>query len=76
MGLTRKSCSALGPLPQFRGKGETLQDRADRQIEYVDEDPWIRQKFEEELAVHGGKLLMPDEAYTDRSFEWDYGDDD
>jgi oxalate decarboxylase/phosphoglucose isomerase-like protein (cupin superfamily) len=67
---------ALGPLPQFRGKGETLQDRADRQIEYVDEDPWIRQKFEEELAVHGGKLLMPDEAYTDPTFEWDYGDDD
>jgi hypothetical protein len=67
---------ALGPLPQFRGKGETLQDRADRQIEYTDEDPWIREKFESELAVHGGKLLMPDEAYTDPNYEWDYGDDD
>ena len=21
-------------------------------------------------------LLMPDEAYTDPTFEWDYGDDD
>ena len=44
----------LGP-SQFRGKGETAQDRADRQIEYPDEDPWIRETFEAELAKRGAK---------------------
>ncbi|HSS64169.1 MAG TPA: cupin domain-containing protein [Gammaproteobacteria bacterium] len=66
---------ALGPLPQFRGKGETLQDRADRQIEYPDEDPWIRQTFEKEVAARDHRSLMPDEAYRDRDYQWDYGDD-
>jgi oxalate decarboxylase/phosphoglucose isomerase-like protein (cupin superfamily) len=66
---------ALGPLPQFRGKGETMEDRAERQSEYPDEDPWIRERFESELAVRGNKSLMPPEAYQDRDWEWDYGDD-
>ncbi len=66
---------ALGPLPQFRGKGETLQDRADRQIEYPDEDPWIRQTFEAELAKRGAKSLMVPEAYQDRDYRWDYADE-
>lgn len=64
----------LGP-PQFRGKGETAQDRADRQIEYPDEDPWIRATFEAELAKRGAKSLMVPEAYRDRDYQWDYGDD-
>ncbi len=66
---------ALGPLPQFRGKGETMEDRASRQIEYPDEDPWIRQKFETEVAKSGATSLMPDEAYQDRDYLWDYGDE-
>ena len=46
------------------------------QIEYPDEQPWIREKFEEELAKHGSKSSMPAEAYADRDFQWAYGDDD
>jgi hypothetical protein len=42
------------------------------QIEYPDEDPWIRQKFEEELARRGTESLMPEEVYTDRDFKWSY----
>jgi gentisate 1,2-dioxygenase len=63
---------ALGPLPQFRGKGETLQDRADRQIEYPNEDPWIRQKFEEECVRNGTTSQMPEEAYQDCDYNWAY----
>lgn len=66
---------ALGPLPQFRGKGETMQDRADQQIEYPDEDPWVRRKFESELAKNGVKTGMPDECYRNRDYKWSYGDE-
>lgn len=67
---------ALGPLPQFRGKGETIEDRVERQIEYPNEDLWIREKFESELAARGERSLMPDRAYTDPEYQWEYGDDD
>ncbi|MBM2809516.1 MAG: hypothetical protein HW416_275 [Chloroflexi bacterium] len=52
----------------FEGRGE--ERNTDSQIEYVDEDPWIRQKFEEELTKRGVKSLMPEEAYTNRAYEW------
>ena len=42
-----------------------------QQIEYVDEAPWIRQKFEEELAKTGLTSLMPEEAYRDPNFKFD-----
>ena len=64
---------ALGPLRQFRGKGETPEDRANLQIEYPDEDPWIRRKFEDELTKRGHASLMPPEAYRDRDYQWAYG---
>jgi mannose-6-phosphate isomerase-like protein (cupin superfamily) len=63
---------ALHPLPQFSGHAEKVQDRAKDQIEYPDEEPWIRQKFEEELAKRSLKSMMPDEAYRDKNFEWTY----
>lgn len=66
---------ALGALRQFLGKGETPEDRLARQIEYTDEDPWIRQKFMEELKKTGTPMAMPDEAYTNPDYQWDYGDD-
>ena len=53
---------------------ERIEDRARDQIEYPDEDPWIRQTFESELAKRGLKSIMPEQAYQDRDFEWDYGD--
>ncbi len=61
---------ALHPPMQFHGHAEKIEDRAKDQIEYPDEDPWIRQKFEEELANRGLKSLIPEEAYKDRDFEW------
>ncbi len=65
---------ALHPLPQFAGYSEAVADRSRDQIEYPDEDPWIRQKFEEELAKRGMTSIMPEEAYRDRDFEWNYDD--
>jgi gentisate 1,2-dioxygenase len=64
-----------GALPQFGGHSERIEDRAKDQIEYPDEDPWVRQHFEGELAKKGLKSLMPEQAYLDRDYEWDYGDD-
>jgi oxalate decarboxylase/phosphoglucose isomerase-like protein (cupin superfamily) len=66
---------ALGPIRQFLGKGETPADRLARQIEYTDEDPWIRKKFAEELAKNGTPNAMPDQVYSDPNYEWPYGDD-
>jgi len=40
------------------------------QIEYPDEDPWIRQTFESELAKRGMTSLMPEEAYRDPNYQW------
>ena len=51
-----------------------MQLAAQGQIEYADEDPWIRQKFEEELAKRSLTSNMPEEAYQDREFEWPYGE--
>lgn len=67
---------ALGPLPQFRGKGETMEDRARLQIEYVDEDPSIRKKFEDECRRHGATSQMPAACYSNRDYRWAYGDED
>lgn len=61
---------ALHSPMQFYGHAEKVQDRAKDQIEYPDEDPWIRKKFEEELAKRSVQSLMPDEAYTNRDYEW------
>ncbi|AFP30234.1 hypothetical protein MRBBS_1296 [Marinobacter sp. BSs20148] len=61
---------ALHPPVQFHGHADKLKDRAKDQIEYMDEDPWIREKFEEELAKNNTSTVMPPEAYTDRDFDW------
>ena len=60
---------ALAPLPQFQGTAYR------HQIEYPDEDPFIREKFAEELGKNGLESLMVKEAFEDRDYEWDYGDD-
>ena len=56
-----------------KGPGsEQVQDRARDQIEYPDEDPMVRQRFESELAKRGLTSLMPDGAYKDPKFQWSY----
>jgi oxalate decarboxylase/phosphoglucose isomerase-like protein (cupin superfamily) len=61
---------ALHPLKQFYGYAEKIEDRLKDQIEYVDEEPWIRAKFEAELAQQGLTSFMPDEAYRVRDYEF------
>ncbi|MBX5491134.1 MAG: cupin domain-containing protein [Chloroflexi bacterium] len=61
---------AFHPPMQFHGYAEKVEDRARDQIEYPDEDPWVRQYFESELAKRGLTSLMPERAYQDRDFEW------
>ena len=63
---------ALAPLPQFSGWSEQVEDRARDQIEYPDEEPWIREKFEEELGKRGLESLMPEDVYKDRAYKWGY----
>ncbi len=53
-----------------------LQERNTDEIQYPDEDPFIRQRFESELAKRGLKSLMPDGAYQDPDYRWDYGESD
>jgi oxalate decarboxylase/phosphoglucose isomerase-like protein (cupin superfamily) len=63
---------ALHPLKQFYGHAEKVEDRAKDQFEYSQEEPWIREKFESELANRGLTSNMPDEAYRSPNFEWEY----
>ena len=64
---------ALHPPKQFHGyTNERVGDLSNDQIEYADEDPWIRAKFEEELSKRNIESLMPAGAYQDRHYQWDY----
>jgi mannose-6-phosphate isomerase-like protein (cupin superfamily) len=66
---------ALHSPRHFNMSQEGIDDPARDQIEYPDEDPWIRQTFEGELAKRGLTSLMPEEAYGQQGFEWKYAED-
>ena len=53
---------------------ERVADRARDQIEYPEEDPIVRQTFETELTKRGLKSKMPDIAYQDPNYQWDYNE--
>ncbi len=72
VGTIRARYLAFHPPVQFAGYAEKVEDRSRDQIEYVDEDPFIRQKFETELAARGQTSLMPAEAYTNANYEWTF----
>jgi gentisate 1,2-dioxygenase len=60
---------ALHPPVQFLGKEEDDDGNAKgSDISYTQEDPWIREYFEEQLAKRGLKSDMPDEVYTNENF--------
>jgi oxalate decarboxylase/phosphoglucose isomerase-like protein (cupin superfamily) len=61
---------AFHPPMQFDGHAEKVEDRARDQIEYVDEDPAVRQMFEAELAKRNMQSEIPDVAYQKRDYEW------
>jgi hypothetical protein len=65
---------ALHSPRHFNVTAEFVEDPSRDQIEYPDEDPGIRQTFEAELAKRGLTTLMPEEAYRQPGFQWDYGD--
>lgn len=65
---------AIHPPRPLMGMSERVEDPSRDQIEYVEEDPWIRQRFEEELAKRNMTSDMPEQAWQDREFEWDYGE--
>lgn len=64
---------ALHPLRQFYGHAEKVEDAARDTIEYVNEDRFIREKFEAELGKRGLATAMPEEAYKNRAYQWAYG---
>ncbi len=66
---------ALSPPGPFSRVGERVKNPALNTIQYPDEEPWIRQKFEEELAKRGHKSLMPEQAYRDHDYEWAYAEE-
>ena len=55
---------------QFDGHAEKVEDRARDQIEYVDEDPAVRERFEAELGKRGLTSVIPQAAYEQRDYEW------
>jgi hypothetical protein len=59
--------------PPGRGR-EVVADPARDQIEYVQEDPFVRETFAKELSKVGHSTLMPAECYSDPSYKWEYGD--
>ena len=59
----------------IRGSGERIEDVQRDQIEYPDEEPWIRHKFKEELVQRGLTSVMPLQAYQDKDFQWTYQED-
>ena len=63
---------ALHPPHQFSGISERVEDLSRDQIEYPNEDPWIRQLFEAELAKRDLRSEMPEGAYQDVSYQWSY----
>ena len=72
VGATPNRYLALHAPRSNRGMSEQVEDQARDQIEYPEEEPFIRQKFEEELAKRSLTTLMPAEAYQDKTFEWKY----
>ena len=62
---------AFHPPMQFDGHAERVEDRQRDQIEYVDEEPEMRQRFESELAQRGLTSVIPEAVYTNREFsDW------
>ena len=44
------------------------------EIQYTEEEPWVRERFESELRKRGLRSLMPSEIYSDPDYRWSYRD--
>jgi oxalate decarboxylase/phosphoglucose isomerase-like protein (cupin superfamily) len=63
---------ALHPPMHMSGFSEKIEDMARDQIEYANEDPWVRNRFQEELSKRGLTSLMAEDAYHDPKYQWNY----
>ena len=63
---------ALSPVRQVRGLADQGGNRLLDQVEYPEEEPWIRKMFDEELGKRGLESLMPEEVYKDANYKWEY----
>ena len=63
---------AIHPPRGRTGTGETVVDPSRNQIEFDQEDVFVRQKFEEELRQKGFTTRMVEEAYTTPDYQWTY----
>ena len=69
VGETSARYLAFHPPVQFEGWADTIQDRLKDQIEFPDEDSFVREHFEAELAKRGLTTLMPEQAYIDKDYQ-------
>jgi oxalate decarboxylase/phosphoglucose isomerase-like protein (cupin superfamily) len=70
VGETPARYLAMHPPMQFHGHAEKVTDRAKDQIEYVNEEPAVRERFEGELAKRGLTSLMDKSVYEKADFDW------
>ena len=70
VGLEPARYIAIQP-PQYFSEHKSLP----MDIEYADEEAWVREKFESELAKRSLTSLMPPEVYTDPGYKWEYRDE-
>ena len=63
---------ALHPPRGMTGYSEAIEDPSLDQIEYPDENRNVRTRFEAEMDKRGLKSRMPEPAYQDRAYEWEY----
>ena len=73
VGSTAARYLALHGPSGLPGRGGWDAKVAGSQIEFPDEDPEIRRRFEQEVERRGSHSLMPDRAYRDRDFEFSMG---
>jgi len=66
---------ALHPPRGLPGYSEAIDNPGVDQVDYADEDPEVRRRFEEELAKRGMKSHMVEEAYKTRNYQWKYEGD-
>jgi gentisate 1,2-dioxygenase len=61
--------------PSLSTYNERVHNRERDEIDYPDEDPWIRQTFEAELEKRGLTSLMVELAYREKGYQWSYEED-
>ena len=69
MGGTPARYLALHPPGAFNTREATQIE-----IQYTEEEPWVREMFESELAKRGITSDMPPEAFTNPDYRWAYND--